>query len=193
MKQIVKSHIGITLATLLALGGPAMAAETAYVSGDLAISLRKTAEGDSPALRGLKTGTPFTILEKGKESGFTRIRTEDGLEGWIQSRHITSTNPLAQLTEAQATIEALRAELAQRGTGIDSGATAELEKENGELKAQISQLQQALQKSKEPSLLPEDRETRRWFLTGAGVMLTGIVLGIFLPSLRRKRSSWGDL
>ena len=37
------------------------------------------------------------------------------------------------------------------------------------------------------------RATREWFVIGAAVLLAGIVLGLVLPSLRRrKRSSWGD-
>ncbi len=39
------------------------------------------------------------------------------------------------------------------------------------------------------------QDTQRWFMIGAGVILVGILIGIFLPRLRfrQRRSSWGSL
>lgn len=191
----MKRRTGIALAITLSLVSATVAAETAYVSSELAISLRKAADGNSPAIRGLKIGTPFTVLERGKDSEFTRVRLEDGTEGWVQTRHVsTEPSQQLQLTEAQTTIDKLRAELAQAESALqNSAANPAIEQENGELKARISELEESLAAATKPSLLPKDDATRHWFLAGAGVMLAGVVAGLLLPSLRRKRSSWGDL
>jgi SH3 domain protein len=39
-----------------------------------------------------------------------------------------------------------------------------------------------------------DDKANRMFLIGAGVLLSGIVLGLLLPGLRlKKRETWGEL
>jgi SH3 domain protein len=40
-----------------------------------------------------------------------------------------------------------------------------------------------------------DQTNQRWFMIGAGVVLVGVLIGLFLPHLRfrRRRSSWGAL
>jgi SH3 domain protein len=40
-----------------------------------------------------------------------------------------------------------------------------------------------------------DQTNQRWFMIGAGVVLVGVLIGLFLPHLRfrRRRSSWGSL
>lgn len=206
-----KSIIPLIVALISpALSSSAAAGEAAYVSSDLAISLRKMADANSATLRGLKSGTPFTIIEGDNGNGFSRIRTEDGTEGWIQSRHISKTpNQLQhQLTEAQATIDKLRAELeqAQNVAAMPQLApepesqvatpdnSAALIEENNTLKVRISQLE-----SEPQAAAPQDgplgeMSPRDWFFTGTGVMLLGIVIGLIIPRLRlRRRSEWDDL
>jgi SH3 domain protein len=205
----------IALVAPLAIGSGAAAEETAYVSSDLAISLRKTADPTSATLRGLKSGTRFTIIEGDSGNGFSRIRTEDGAEGWIQSRHISKTpNQLQQqLTEAQATIDKLRAELerAQSAAAAPQAApelepglapqtaavpdnSAALAEENSALKARISALESEPQAPEPGDGALNEMSARDWFFTGTGVMLLGIVIGLIIPRLRlRRRSEWGDL
>lgn len=40
-----------------------------------------------------------------------------------------------------------------------------------------------------------NRTNQRWFMIGAGVILVGVLIGLFLPhlSFRRRRGSWGSL
>lgn len=204
-----KSLIPLIIALITPLPLSA-AGETAYVSSDLAISLRKTAEPNSATLRGLKSGTPLTIIEGDNGNGFSRIRTEDGTEGWIQSRHISKTpNQLQQqLTEAQATINRLSAELeqAQSAAATPQPApesepqiavpdnSAALQEENSALKARISQLESEPQAAAPQEGMLGEMSARDWFFTGTGVMLLGIVIGLIIPRLRlRRRSEWGDL
>lgn len=198
MTSVIKR--GLILIAALTIGGGALAEEIAYVTSDLAISLRKTAEANAPAIRGLKSGTKFTILTGDNGNGFSRIRLDDGVEGWIQSRHISkSPNQLQQqLTEAQATIDELRAEL-QQTQSITTAPPPEsppkaLTEENSALKARITQLESERQSQKPQTRTLSDMSDRDWFLTGTGVMVLGIIIGLIVPRLRlRRRSEWSDL
>ena len=195
----------ITLIIALTISGGALAQEIAYVSSDLAISLRKTAEANSTPVRGLKSGTKFTIIAGDNGNGFSRIRLDDGAEGWIQSRHISKAPDQLQqqLAEAQTTIDKLRAELQQTQSIMTAPQpesspetapadnSAALTEENNALKAKITQLESERQSPKPQSGTLNEMSDRDWFLTGTGVMVLGIFIGLIVPRLRlRRRSEW---
>lgn len=81
------------LFALLFAVATAAAAETNYVDDVLTITLR-TGQGNSyQILRTLTSGTPLEILERGEK--YTRVRTADGVEGWVLSQYITP-QPIAR-------------------------------------------------------------------------------------------------
>lgn len=67
----------------------------------------------------------------------------------------------------------------------------QLSQENEKLKAENDRLLAENTRMKEEYEFVQDEGQRSWFITGAGVLFTGIILGIIFPSLRfRRRSSW---
>ena len=66
-------------------------AETMYIRDTLYVPLRTGESLDHRVIhRGLKSGTRVERLEVGSESGFSLVRTGEGLEGWLQSQYLTS-------------------------------------------------------------------------------------------------------
>ncbi len=65
----------------------------------------------------------------------------------------------------------------------------ELDRENRDLKQNVQTLQREIDQLKSDNRHLQDRTQRDWFITGAGVLLGGILLGLFLPMLRRKKKS----
>ena len=61
--------------------------------------------------RGLKSGLQLERLELNKDTGYSRIRTADGIEGWLQSQYLV-TEPIAQqrLEGISAELSSLQAE-----------------------------------------------------------------------------------
>ncbi|MEI2420177.1 TIGR04211 family SH3 domain-containing protein, partial [Arthrospira platensis SPKY2] len=150
-------------------------------------------------------------------SGYTRVRTREGAEGWVLSRYLmdrpAAREQLAALSERADSLAELIQErdalLTERdGLGAEledvrselerirrlSAAAVELDTVNRELRTRLAALEQA-----GDGLRAEIAELRRntqrdWFLYGAGVLALGIVLGLVVPRLRvRRRSRWGDL
>jgi len=68
----------------------------------------------------------------------------------------------------------------------------ELDKQNQDMKARLSQLENQNAIMKEQIDEAGDSVKRQWFLTGGGVLLLGLILGRFFraPSKRKK---WGEL
>jgi len=194
---VKKSSIPLIIA--LILSGTALGQEASYIRSDIAVTMRGAADTTAPVVRGLRGGTKLTVLEIDEGAGFARVRLDDGTEGWVQTRHIgNKPGPQQQLDEALATIDKLRAELKKsEGTGQSTVSTDDSkaqESENNILKAKIIQLETELQSREQKKDEQEDRSARNWFLTGTGVMLLGIMIGIIIPRMRwRRRSSWSEL
>ena len=66
-------------------------ADTRYVSDRLIISVRDGQDQNAAVLGYLETAAPVEILEE--KGDFLRIRTEDGIEGWVRAQYIVSETP----------------------------------------------------------------------------------------------------
>ena len=75
--------------------------------------------------RGLKTGTSLTILQTDDKAGFTQVRTQSGIEGWIQKQFISNT-PIARtlLKQAQQQRSELQSQLSSISATNESASTA---------------------------------------------------------------------
>ena len=63
-------------------------AETRYVSDHLEITMRSGKSTSHGITRMLQSGTPLTVLETDNDSGYSRVRTKDGKQGWVLSRFL---------------------------------------------------------------------------------------------------------
>ena len=66
------------------------AATTRYVTDNLEITLRSGQSTKHQILRMLKSGTKLDILETNPKSGYSRVRTAQGLEGWVLTRYLVN-------------------------------------------------------------------------------------------------------
>lgn len=71
--------------------------ETRYVSDQLVITVREGKSTDSPRLTSLRTDTPLEILEE--DDRFLKVRTQEGLEGYVQKQYITAERPKAEVIQ----------------------------------------------------------------------------------------------
>jgi len=85
-------------------------ADTRYVSDRLIISVRDGQDQNAAVLGYLETAAPVEILEE--KGDFLRIRTEDGIEGWVRTQYIVSEKPKALIIDnLRNEIEALNKEI----------------------------------------------------------------------------------
>ncbi|ROU01846.1 TIGR04211 family SH3 domain-containing protein [Marinobacter sp. R17] len=124
----------LAAALLTALCLPAFA-QTKYVDDELLIMLRSGEGNQFRILDSLKSGTRLEVLQEGDESGYSKVRTQDGQEGWVLTRYLSS-QPIARdrlaaaqnklerteaaLSEAQKKLEALQSERNQLASSEDS-------------------------------------------------------------------------
>lgn len=209
MKRITKSIL-ISFACLLLYSG-AVVAETGYVREVIFISLREGPGHDQKVLAKLSSGQPLEILKPGEE--WTQVRS-DGQEGWVLSGYLVSDPPcstqLALLQEQsggaveennnlkeeikrlQAELEAGRKQLQEleaAGVGINGDASDYLSlKRNYEKTAkQLAEAQKKAAQYEKALKKIAFRNDIKWFLSGAGVLVFGFLIG-FSARPRRKTS-----
>ncbi len=135
----MKCHLTLWLCAL-ALHSVAVAAqETRYITDILYVPLR-SGQGTEFRIvhRGLPSGTRLTVQETNQDSGYARVVTDNGTEGWMLSRYLTEQEPAADRLEAlQALYDnlvgdegSLRSQLVEARTALDGtqGRVAELER-----------------------------------------------------------------
>jgi len=72
-------------------------ADTRYVSDRLIISVRDGQNQNAAVLGYIETAAPVDILEEKED--LLRIRTEDGIEGWVQAKYIVPEKPKVLIIE----------------------------------------------------------------------------------------------
>ena len=86
-------------------------AETRYVSDRLEITMRSGTSTSHGIVRMLRSGTPVEVLETDKQSGYSRVKTSSGNEGWVLTRFLMN-GPAARdrLAEAEKRLAELELE-----------------------------------------------------------------------------------
>ncbi len=76
---------------------------------------------------------------------------------------------------------------------ISSNAIA-LAQNNKELREKLIRLETDLQAMEQQNAVLKDRSARDWFITGTGVTILGIAIGLILPGVRiQRKSKWSEL
>ena len=133
----------ITL-TLILLSASATA-QTAYVTDELRITLRSGESATHRIIRMLPTGQRLTVLSSNATSGYSKVRTAAGQEGYVLTRQLVD-QPVARdrLAAAEAEVQALKAapgELSSRLSKLRDDHQA-LRSEHEELKRAKTQVDQ---------------------------------------------------
>jgi SH3 domain protein len=211
---------------LLLFVGVAAQAQSAWVSDQFEVMLRTGPSTSNAIERMLPSGTALEVVESDAESGYSRVRTAAGTEGWVLTRYLMNepsareqlaaltsrlTNARDQGSSLSSQLDAVQGEYdtATRRIANLENEKRRLEEELAEIKRtaanvlaindQNKQLRDQLANAEiqAATLEQQNREltsqtTRYWFMTGALVLLVGMILGLWLPRIRWQRKSRYD-
>lgn len=126
MNKLLSSMI---VSTLIAGVSTSVMAEKRYVSDELRLQLRSGPSNENRIMKSLRSGAHLELLEADAETGYSKVKTDKGLEGWVLTRFLKD-EPIAKekLIVANRKLERQAAELAT------------LKKQNSELSKEKSTL-----------------------------------------------------
>jgi len=151
--------------------------EVNYISDVLNVPLRS---GPSTAHRiihrGLPSGTQLTILATDEDAGFTQVRTDGGLEGWVTSQYLIG-EPIARvkLAATEKRLEGLKAEIDKEREARVSiqSEYKETEANNRKLNSEVQALTKELEELKRISADPINEHAHNVELTQQNQRLVG--------------------
>ena len=124
--------------------------ESAWVSDQFEVTLRTGPSTTNAIQRMLPSGTELELLEEDAESGYSRVRTRTGTEGWVLSRYLmpepAARDQLAvltqQLTNAADEGTSMQTQLGSIRSEYDAAKQriAQLEQDNADLQAEIDEI-----------------------------------------------------
>lgn len=146
------SRIIIASLLLMSLVASSLAsADTVYIRDVIYVPLRGGQSNEHRILhQGIRSGTVLERLETNEDTGFSRVRTSSGLEGWIQNQYLV-TEPIARdrLEAMQERLEQLEADYNQANSrlGAEKSTSAEnlqqiaaLEQDKAALNEELSRI-----------------------------------------------------
>jgi SH3 domain protein len=199
----VRRTVGILLLAACPLAAPAEDA-VRYVTDQITIVLRDAPSAESASRGVVTSGARVAVLARDEPSGYVRVRTADGREGWMLARHLDA-NPVARervqraekdLAAAQAELKKLQADHARlvedfkRISGGEPLASREVREELDRAREQLRQNQEEVSRLREQ--YDQQRASQRTLLLGGGLVALGALLALLVRWLWPKRR-WGDL
>ncbi len=143
MKRLCPCLLAATILSVPAL----VAAETVYVTDQVAVALRADVTPGAAVVKTVATGAVLELLER--SGSFAKVRDSDGIEGWIETTALAVQPPAAvQLKALRAELERTRAQLVNAQMQLDKARSApktspEVEQLAAELAAARAQLADA--------------------------------------------------
>lgn len=202
MKSIA-TFSALVAAFMILAAGSALA-ETVYVKGVMKITMRTGPGVSHKIVTMVKSGESLEIIESNED--WSHVRASKGRDGWVLTRFVTPEVPVVLLvdglkkknTELSSMLEQVKTENAElSGTRVK---LQNLEKSYTLLKkesADFLALEKKYEKATKGFNEQQERiaalektlgnEDIKWFLSGAGVLVAGIFLG--MSAKKKKRNS----
>jgi len=178
-----------------------------YVSDDIYIYLHSGPSLEFRITGTVKSGDRVETLKYNKATKFTRIKTSHGKVGWVKNSEL-QTNLTAKLLlpKVQKDLKLAQDKLAnianknkQKMAGnVDT--IIQQEKLITNLRRERSSLQNSIMELKERNLeldllqsTKDDRVKMEWMINGGGVLIFGLIIGLilpFIPRRKKRRENW---
>ena len=197
--------IVFVLIALMSISG-ATFGETVYVKGVMKITMRTGPGVEHKIVAMVESGDTLEVIEF--NSDWSRGRNTNGKEGWVLTRYVTSDVPVTLLavtlerenSALKETLDKLKLEVENADLDGVKAKFETLENSYSLLKEEAADFLSLKQKHTEMTQTYEDqkvhiaalerrlgKEEIKWFLSGAGVLVAGVILGI--SARKKKRGS----
>ena len=182
-------------------------AATRYVSEDIYTYLHSGPSLDYRIIGTVKVGSKLTTLKYDSNTKFMQVRTDKGKTGWVKNSELQEELPSAallpqvqkELLEAQTRLKNIDSENAQtQQENIQSITDKEnlIAKLQSEKKFLEENMEELKAKNLELDLLQDTKDERvkmEWMMYGGSVLVFGLLIGLiipFLPRRKKRRDNW---
>jgi len=168
--------------------------QAAFIADDVQLFMHSGPSYEYRISGRVRSGEPVEILEKSGD--YTKVRLESGKDGWVPTRYISEgRSALEELPMLKQSLSEREVEVKQQAEEIQllRARVNTLEAESKSFTeqvvkrdTQIRDLQFELQNMDQSNLM-------RWLTHGGIIALAGVILGLIIPNLpkrRKQRDEW---
>lgn len=186
----------ITAGILLFLVSLPATADTVYIKERLSASIRADQAPDAAVVGRVQTGTGLELLEQGDV--YAKVRTADGVEGWVAKNLVTTDKPAAmRILAAETRLKAARAQAADLAKQVSS--LREKLKAAEAAAAAKTPASEAPQPAPGPAPAVEGGKIASaqllpdllWFAISFAMLVTGFVIGVIWLREKTRRKLGG--
>ncbi len=168
----------------------ALASVDGYIKDDLFIYFHSGSSKKFKILGSIKAGAPLQMLDANEETGYIQIKDEKGRIGWIeQSSYTTEAGDTIKLNALQVKYDELVETTKYSESSMDD-LIIKLKAANDSSEEQMQKI--AILEKEKLNLQDEvskniDTQQQNQMLYGAAIIAVGILFGLLMPSLVRRR------
>jgi SH3 domain protein len=176
-------------------------AEKRYISDELFVYIHSGPSLEYRIIGTLKVGTEVNTLKYNKKTKFMQVKSSSGKTGWMKLSELQETLPAKsllptvqkELDEAQKALSNISNENDQKLSEKELILQEQISLVT-ELKIETDRLNNAVIDLKSRKLelelwqeTKESREKMNWMLDGGGFLLLGLLIGLIIPFLPRRK------
>lgn len=185
-----------TLLLLLVFVSGAVNSAEFHISDEVQVFMHTGPSNQYRIRSNIPSGTMLTVLAHDKATGYSRIRLENGTDGWVKTKHIDKGRSLAQRLPEVESLLAKSQEVVKEQADTLQALNGDLEGANdrqAQFTAETAQLQNEVERLKLKIDGMDETNLMGWFLRGGALALGGVLVGLILPLLpkrRRRNNDW---
>lgn len=174
---------------LLSLSMPALA-EKGHIADDVYVFFHGGPSNEYRITGRVNSGEPVDILERNGGTGYVHIKTESGRSGWVPDQFVaTGASKLFDLPKLEQALTQSRTTISEQAEAIEqlNASLSQLKSENGTYDDQIRSLNTEIRDLQSQITNMDQSNLMRWLTYGGLIAFGGVILGLVMPYMPRKR------
>lgn len=170
--------------------------ETRFITDELYTFMHSGPGRNYRILGSVSAGSKVTQLQVDTESNYVEIVDERQRSGWVDGRHISSSESIrSRLPVLEQQLSFSAEQLVEQQTEIEelNQQIQDLTQSRQQLETEYADLQRRHALIEEQMTAKDQSSDKEWFMRGGMLALAGIILGViiaYLPKKKRRNDSW---
>jgi SH3 domain protein len=182
------------LTALLSFSLPVLA-EKGHIADDVYVFFHGGPSNEYRITGRVNSGEPIEILGRNNGTGYVQIKTEGGRTGWVPDQFVaTGDSKLIELPKLEQSLQQSRTTISEQAESIErlNADLNRLKSENGTYDDQIRSLNTEIRDLQSQIANMDQSNLMRWLTYGGLIAFGGVILGLLMPYMPRKRKRRDD-
>ncbi|MBA4502050.1 TIGR04211 family SH3 domain-containing protein [Marinobacterium marinum] len=184
----------LLLGALLCASAPVLA-EKGHISDDAHVFFHSGPSNQYRITGRINSGESIQILGRNNETEYVQIRTSGGRTGWLPGDLVRSgDSKLIELPKLEEALEQSRTTISEQADTIEklNSSLTQLQQESSTYTDQIRSLNTEIRDLQSQINNMDQSNLMRWLTYGGLIAFGGVLLGLIVPHLPRKRKRSDD-